>query len=43
MQQMGAQGPGGSPAPQIPPPSPSMMNIRHLSQALNSSVQPGAV
>jgi hypothetical protein len=43
LQQMGAQGQGGSPGPPVPPPSPSLLNTRHMAQALNAQVSPGAV
>ena len=43
LQQQGVTGPGGSAPSNIPPPNPSLMAVRHMTQALNSNITPGAV
>ncbi len=39
----GMAGQGGGPAPAVPPPSPSMINVRHMTQALDANISPNAV
>jgi len=43
LQGLGAQGPGGSPPAAVPAPPPSLLNVRHMAQALSANVAPGAV
>lgn len=39
----GAVSPGGGPPPPVPAPPPSLLNVRHMAQALSANVSPGAV